>query len=139
MTSGTIQTTDTTNPTFASVTESADPLEAGQVEIITIYGVADASGIQTVQISIEGGPYYVTMNNIGGSTWLYSTWALSTEGNYSYMISIQDNTDHWTTVNGTIEVKKAAESPIPAFALPLMILGLAIVGGWFILKRRTLF
>jgi len=101
-TNGTIQVIDTTAPIYTSVTESANPLEFGSTETITIFGVADFSGIQTVWIAFEES--YRTMTNLGGGIWSYNAWRPGSTGNYSYTISIQDNNGHWNATNGTIQV-----------------------------------
>jgi outer membrane protein assembly factor BamB len=137
MTNGTIQVIST-KPTFSLVLESADPLVLGDTETIWIVGVADLSGIQTVKIAFEGSNY--TMTDLGGGNWRYNAWTPSSANNLGYKIYIQDNVGNWNTVGGSITVIKPEEpSQIPAFTLPLMILGLAIVGGLFILRRRTPF
>jgi hypothetical protein len=108
-TSGLIHVVNATPPTYASVTENANPLELGGTETITIMGVADLSGIQTVQIAFEGSNH--TMTNVGGGTWRYSTWAPSSVGTYPYIIYIQDNAGYCTTVNGTIRVQRTTSPP----------------------------
>ena len=108
-TAGTIQVVDITPPAYTSVIESADPLELGGVETITIYGVADFSGIQTVRIAFEGSNH--TMTNLGGGTWRYSTWAPSSVNTYPYIIYIQDNAGYCITVNGAIQVQKTTSPP----------------------------
>ena len=93
---------DNAPPTYSSVTESADPLELGNSEIITIIGVMDPSGVQTVRIFFEGTNH--TMTNLGGGTWRYSGWAPSNIGNYSYSIYMQDNLGKWNVLSGAILV-----------------------------------
>ena len=122
-TAGVIQVVDTTPPAYTSVTESADPLELGGVETITIYGVTDFSGIQTVQIAFEGSNH--TMANLGGGIWRYSIWTPSSVGTYPYIIYIQDNTGYCIIVNGTIRVQRT--SP-PAFE-PFIWLLVGIIAG----------
>jgi len=101
-TSGTIQVVDTTPPTWTSVMESANPLELGRTETITIAGVADLSGIQTVRIAFAGSNY--TMTNLGNGTWRYNTWIPSSTGNYPYTIYLQDNIGNWNATSGAIQV-----------------------------------
>jgi len=101
-TTDSIQVVDTTPPTFTGVTESADPLELGNTETITIYGVADFSGIQTVRIAFEGANH--TMTDLGGGTWRYTTWSPGSRGNYSYTIYMSDTLNHWNVTTGSIEV-----------------------------------
>ena len=133
MTSGAIHVVDTTPPTCGSLMESADPLELGDTETITIVGVADLSGIQTVQIAIEGGNQ--TMTDLGGGNWTYTTWIPSSTGNYTYTIYIQDTAGNWNGVKGSIKVESAP--PVPTFMLPLILLGAVITIGFFVWKRRT--
>lgn len=78
------------------------------------------------------------MTNVGSGSWHYSLWNPSAVGDYPYFIYIQDGAGNWNMINGTIQVKELTP-PIPAFALPLLILGLALVGILVILKKRTLF
>jgi hypothetical protein len=110
-TSGSIQVVDTTLPTYTSITESADPLELGGTETITIAGVADLSGIQTVLLEIEGGNH--TLTDRGNGTWWYNAWAPSNVDNYSYMIYIQDNAGNWRATSGTIQV---VNTTVPTYA-----------------------
>jgi hypothetical protein len=131
MTYSAIQVVDTTPPTYTSVTESADPLKLGGTETITITGVADFSGIQTVWIAFEGANH--TMTNLGGGVWRYNNWIPSNLTTYAYTIYIQDNIGIWNGVNGSIQV----EQPIPAFRLPFIILSAVITIGFLIWKKRT--
>jgi hypothetical protein len=101
-TSGTIQVVNITAPTYTTITESADPLEFGNTETITIVGVADLSGIKTVLLEFEGGNQ--TMTNLGGGTWYYNAWAPTSTGDYPYRIFIQDNIGYWNMTSGTIQV-----------------------------------
>jgi outer membrane protein assembly factor BamB len=131
--------TDTTPPIYTSVNESADPLELGSTEIITIFGVEALSGIQTVKIEFEGDNH--TMTNLGGGTWRYNTWIPSIVGNYSYVIYIQDNANMWNKTNGSIQVVETPDTTpsIPIFSLPFIIIGVLISIGFVILKRRMEF
>ena len=101
-TSSIIQVVDTTSPTFTSVTESADPLELGSTETITIIGVADLSEIQTVLLEIEGSNH--SMTNLGSGTWRYNTWVPGSTGDYLYTLFIRDNIGNWNTTSGMIQV-----------------------------------
>ena len=111
-------------PTYTSVIESADPLELGSAESITIAGVADLSGIQTVLIAFEGTNH--TMTNLGGGVWRYSTWIPSDEGEYLYTIYIQDTKSNWNATSGTIQVNRSTSPPnLEPF---LWILALSLIG-----------
>jgi outer membrane protein assembly factor BamB len=111
-------------PTYTSVIESADPLELGSAESITIAGVADLSGIQTVLIAFEGTNH--TMTNLGGGVWRYSTWIPSDEGEYLYTIYIQDMKGNWNATSGTIQVNRSTSPPnLEPF---LWILALSLIG-----------
>ena len=131
-TSDSVQVVDTTPPTYISVNESADPLELGNPETITILGVTDLSGIQTVLIEFEGTNH--TMSNTGGDTWVYNSWTPSSAGTYPYTIYIQDNAGNWNSTIGSIQANST--SSIPAFGLPLIILVPLIIAGLFIFRKR---
>jgi hypothetical protein len=87
------------------VLESADPLELGGTETITITGVADFSGIQ--QVLLEFGGTNHTMTDLSGGTWHYNTWVPSSSGAYPYEIYLQDNVGHWNMTSGAIQVVDA--------------------------------
>jgi outer membrane protein assembly factor BamB len=89
-------------PAYISVIESANPLELGAMETITISGVTALCGIQTVSLEFEGNNQ--TMNNLGGGTWRYTTWTPSNPGIYPYRIYMQDNLGFWNTTSGAIQV-----------------------------------
>jgi hypothetical protein len=108
-TSGAIHVLDTTSPTYIGVIESAEPLEFGGTETITVYGVADRSGIQTVLLAFEGANH--TMTNLGGGTWHYNMWTPSSVGNYPYIIYIQDTTRNWNATSGAIQVNPTTSTP----------------------------
>jgi hypothetical protein len=92
---------DITPPTYSNLTESSDPLELGDTEVITI-NVSDPSGIKQVQIEFSGSNH--SMTNIGGDTWQYDSWTPSNVNNYSYTIWIEDNYHNWNSTMGNIEV-----------------------------------
>ncbi|MFX0036258.1 MAG: DUF2341 domain-containing protein [Candidatus Hermodarchaeota archaeon] len=92
---------DDKSPTYSNLTESSDPLELGETEIIQI-NVSDPSGINQVLIEFEGDND--TMTNIGGDTWQYDSWTPSSVGNYTYTIWMEDNYHNWNSTMGTIEV-----------------------------------
>ncbi|MEJ2293547.1 MAG: hypothetical protein P8Y23_02125 [Candidatus Lokiarchaeota archaeon] len=95
-TSGSITVIDTTAPTYADLIESADPLQLGQNESISIK-VFDSpgTGVNQVLLEYESTPQNHTMNYIGGNTWSWSNWKPTSEGTYSYKIYMQDMQDNW--------------------------------------------
>ena len=99
-----------TPPIYATVIESANPLELGAMETITISGVTSLSGIQPVLLEFEGNNQ--TMIDLGGGTWCYTTWTPSSAGAYPYKIYIQDNLGFWNTTVGAIQV---IDSTPPAY------------------------
>ena len=92
---------DTTPPSYSNLTESADPLELGSTEIITI-DVMDTSGINQVLIEFEVSNH--SMTNIGGNKWQFSSWTPSSTGNYTYIIHMEDKRKNWGFVEGSIPV-----------------------------------
>jgi len=128
---------DITPPTYENMTKSAVQLELGGSETITVFGMADLSGIQRVLIKFEGNNH--TMTDLSGGTWRYSTWTPGAVGNYSYTIYIQDNAGNWNTTNGAIQVVKTT-SPFPETLIIIIILTCVIVGiitvGLVIRSRR---
>ncbi|MFX1596189.1 MAG: DUF2341 domain-containing protein, partial [Promethearchaeota archaeon] len=98
---GTQEANEKTPPTYSNLTESSDPLELGETEVITI-NVTDPSGINQVLIEYEGAND--TMTNIGGDIWQYDSWTPNTVDNYTYIIWMEDNYHNWNSTMGTIEV-----------------------------------
>ncbi|MFX1291924.1 MAG: DUF2341 domain-containing protein [Promethearchaeota archaeon] len=106
LTIGSEKKLDKTPPTYSNLTESSNPLELGETEIITI-NVSDPSGINQVKIEFEDSDHVIrnhTMANISGNAWQYDSWTPSSVDNYSYTIWMQDNYDNWNSTSGTIEV-----------------------------------
>ncbi|MFW9772079.1 MAG: NosD domain-containing protein, partial [Candidatus Thorarchaeota archaeon] len=99
---GSIQVIDTTLPTFLNLIESADPLELGDTEVITI-NASDISGINQLLIEFEGSNH--TMQNIGENRWQYDSWIPLNVGVYPYMIYIEDNNHNWNSTAGAITVE----------------------------------
>ena len=120
-TTGAILVIDTTPPTYTIVTESADPLELGSMETITISGVRDPSGIQSVLIEFWGGND--TMVYSAGTTWRYAQWTPVTTGVHAYTIYIQDNAGNWKATTGSIQVVVTSTDTIPAYLIPFLIIG----------------
>jgi hypothetical protein len=102
-TSGTIEVIDTTPPTFSDLIESADPLQLGQNETITIK-VYDSLGSGVNQVLLEYESLNHTMGFIGGNTWSWSKWKPTSPITYSYTIYMQDIENNWNITSGTIDV-----------------------------------
>ncbi|MHA2282406.1 MAG: DUF2341 domain-containing protein [Promethearchaeota archaeon] len=98
---GTIEVIDTTPPTYSDLIESADPLQIGQNETISIK-VYDLSGVNQVQLEYNSSNH--TMTFIGGNTWSWSKWNPLSLGSHSYTIYMQDMENNWNMTSGTIEV-----------------------------------
>ncbi|MFW9895301.1 MAG: NosD domain-containing protein, partial [Candidatus Thorarchaeota archaeon] len=98
---GSILVIDTTPPTFSDLTESADPLELGDTEVITIK-TTDVSGINQVLINIGGHNYSMTF--IGGDMWQNNSWIPDSIGIKSYTIYMEDNNENWNFTTGSITV-----------------------------------
>ncbi|MFX1503084.1 MAG: S8 family serine peptidase, partial [Promethearchaeota archaeon] len=99
--SGSIETRDTRPPKYSDITESADPLILGGLEIITINGT-DPSGINQVLIEFEGLNH--SMINIEDDIWQYSSWIPSSIGLHPYTIYMEDNYNNWGFISGSIHV-----------------------------------
>jgi parallel beta-helix repeat protein len=96
-----IQVIDNTPPSYSNLVESADPLELGDTEIISI-NILDISGINQVLIEVEGVNY--TMPNIGGNTWQYDEWTPSSKEIYPYTIYMEDMNNNWESVTESLTV-----------------------------------
>jgi hypothetical protein len=105
---------DTTPPTYSNLIESADPLELGNTELISI-DIFDDSGINQVIIHFEGANH--SMMSVGGNTWRYNSWTPSSIGNYPYKIYMEDNKDNWNIVSDSIQVIE----PVPDTTPPTFI------------------
>jgi len=92
---------DNLPPSYSNLTESADPLELGATEIITI-DVMDPSGINQVLIEFEVNNR--SMTNVGGDKWQFSSWTPSNIGNYTYIIHMEDKRKNWGFIEGSIQV-----------------------------------
>ncbi|MFX0005650.1 MAG: S8 family peptidase, partial [Candidatus Hermodarchaeota archaeon] len=95
-------------PTYSNLTESADPLELGNSEIISIE-VSDFSGVNQVIIQFEGSNH--SMIHTEGNTWQYDSWTPSSIGVYPYIIYMEDNHNNWGSTTGSIQVKEDATPP----------------------------
>ncbi len=104
-----IEVVDTTSPTYSDLSESADPLELGNTEIITI-NVTDPSGINQVLIEIGGVNY--TMEHIPGTDmWRNYSWTPTSVGPKPYVIYMEDNNNNWNTTSGSIQVNFEINPP----------------------------
>ncbi|MFW9773597.1 MAG: DUF2341 domain-containing protein, partial [Candidatus Thorarchaeota archaeon] len=101
LTLGPVVKFETTPPRYSNLIESSDPLELGDIEVITI-NVTDPSGIDQVKIEFEETNH--TMTNISKNIWQYDSWIPSSVGNYTYTIWMEDNYHNWNSTVGTIEV-----------------------------------
>ncbi|MFX1233180.1 MAG: DUF2341 domain-containing protein [Promethearchaeota archaeon] len=93
-------------PTYSNLIESLDPLELGEIELITI-NVSDPEGIKQTLIEYEDSDHVIrnhTMINIGGDTWQYDSWQPISVGNHNYTIWMEDYFNNWNSTTGTIEV-----------------------------------
>ena len=97
---GAIEVIDTTPPTYSDLIESADPLELGLNETITINAI-DLSGINLVYLEYGGTNY--TMTDIGGDQWRWTNWQPTSAGVKNYKIYIEDNNNNWNET-GTLSI-----------------------------------
>jgi hypothetical protein len=102
-TMGNIEVIDTTAPTYSDLIESADPLQLGQNETISIK-VYDSPGSGVNQAILEYESSNHTMVFIGGNTWSWSKWKPVNLTIHSYTIYMQDMEDNWNQTSGTINV-----------------------------------
>jgi hypothetical protein len=102
-TAGTIEVIDTTPPNYSDLIESADPLQLGQNETITIK-VYDSPGSGVNQVLLEYELSNHTMGFIGGNTWSWSKWKPTSPIIYPYTIYMQDMENNWNMTSGTITV-----------------------------------
>ena len=109
-TNSSIEFQDTVSPVYSDLIESADPLELGNVEIITIE-IDDFSGINKSLIEYEGSNH--TMNNIYGNIYQYNTWIPSNWIIYQYRIHIEDNSGNSNVASGNITVQDTAPPSAP--------------------------
>jgi hypothetical protein len=104
-TTGNIEVLDTIPPTYTDLIESADPLQLGQNETITIK-VYDSPGSGVNQVLLEYDSSNHTMINIGGDTWRWDKWKPA-KGNHSYYIYMEDMENNWNVTSGNITVVEA--------------------------------
>ncbi|KKM55992.1 hypothetical protein LCGC14_1552070, partial [marine sediment metagenome] len=90
---------DKTPPTYSDLIESVDPLEIGNILIISI-NVSDVSGINQVLIEFDGANH--SMTYISGNMWQYDSWNISSVGHHNYTIYMEDKSGNWNSINDTI-------------------------------------
>ncbi|MFW9820690.1 MAG: hypothetical protein ACFFE5_13860, partial [Candidatus Thorarchaeota archaeon] len=102
---GIIEVIDTTPPTYSDLIESADPLQLGQNETITIK-VYDSPGSGVNQVLLEYGNVNHTMILISPNTWSWSKWKPAI-GSHPYTIYMEDIENNWNYTSGTITVEES--------------------------------
>ncbi|MFX0167553.1 MAG: DUF2341 domain-containing protein [Candidatus Hodarchaeota archaeon] len=135
--SGSVEVIDTILPSWSNLVESADPLELGNTETITIDAM-DISGINQVLIEINGKANY-TMEYVGGNTWRNNSWIPTIIGSHNYTIYIQDNNNNWNSISGSILVVKSPND-FPLLLIISIAMGGIIVATFGIIifiKKRT--
>ncbi|MFW9784959.1 MAG: LamG-like jellyroll fold domain-containing protein, partial [Candidatus Heimdallarchaeota archaeon] len=101
---GTIEVIDTTPPTYSDLVESANYLQLGQNETISIK-VYDSPGSGVNQVLLEYGPVPTNHTMVqAGNTWTWSKWKPALLGPHSYTIWMEDNCNNWNYTSGTITV-----------------------------------
>ncbi|MHA1235595.1 MAG: DNRLRE domain-containing protein, partial [Promethearchaeota archaeon] len=94
---------DTSAPTYSDLIESADPLQLGQNETISIK-VYDPPGSEVNQTLLEYDFSNHSMTFLGGNTWSWNNWKPSSTGIYPYKIHMQDMENNWNMTSETITV-----------------------------------
>ncbi|MFX0024360.1 MAG: LamG-like jellyroll fold domain-containing protein, partial [Candidatus Hermodarchaeota archaeon] len=102
-TMGIIKVIDTISPTYSDLIESANSLQLGQNETITI-NVYDSPGSGVNQVLLEYDSSNHTMVWIGGNTWSWNKWKPTSIGTHSYKIFMKDTENNWNMTSGTITV-----------------------------------
>jgi len=101
-TNGSIEFQDTISPVYSDLIESAEILELGNVETITIE-IDDFSGINKSIIEFEGTNN--SMTNIYENVWQYDSWTPSFWTVYQYKIYMEDNSGNSNVASGNITVQ----------------------------------
>lgn len=83
-----IFTVDKTNPIVSTISDSPDPVNAGEILNITA-NVTDNFGVNYVTVNISGGVYYMT--SVGGGVYYYEYNTTGKEGDYNYSVKGYDN------------------------------------------------
>jgi hypothetical protein len=86
---------DKTAPSVDSVSDSPDPVDAGQIINITA-NVSDNFGIDYVQVNVSGALYYM---NLAGSEYYYELNTSGLNGNYNYSVIAYDNAGNFGVNN----------------------------------------
>ena len=102
-TNGTIEVIDSTPPTYSNLIESAEFLQYGQNETISIK-VYDSPGSGVNQVLLEYDSQNHTMISTGQNSWSWYNWKPLSVEVHSYKIYMGDNEDNWNMTSGTITV-----------------------------------
>jgi len=135
LTGGLLQVFYPEGPTYTAIIESADPLELGGTETITITGIADRYGVWPVLIEFEGSNHTMTFWSYGN--WSYDAWTPSNTGIYNYTIYLRDGTDLWTVIHGSIQVNPRSNFTLYLIIIIVAAIAAGVVTFLFILKRRA--
>jgi len=88
-------------PSMSDLSESADPLELGNILTIQI-NITDLSGIDTVLMDLQGINH--SMSNVGGDIWEF-VWTPSSIGFYPYTIWANDTLGNMNSTSDDITVQ----------------------------------
>ncbi|MHA1884773.1 MAG: hypothetical protein ACW96S_06970, partial [Promethearchaeota archaeon] len=100
-TSGSIEVIISSGPTIQNLSESADPLEFGEIFTVQI-DVSDNDGVSDVFIEIGGFNY--TMTYLGGNKYNYS-WRPSSTGTKLFKIYANDTLNNWNQIGDSVLVQ----------------------------------
>ncbi len=104
---------DTIFPVYSNLFESADPLELGDNQIISL-NAYDFTGINQCLIEYQGANH--SMMNIYGNTWQFDSWIPNNWTFYQYKIYIEDNSGNWNFMIGNITVQDTTPPSPPLLA-----------------------
>ena len=130
-------------PTFDTITESADPLELGETEIINV-NVYDESNILHVYIEINS--VNNSMTYISGDNWRYSTWTPTSVGIKTYqihMIDVYNNINQTDVLNITVQdttiiIKTIILTSYMGFSIFVLILLIVFMVYLYLRIKKTL-
>ncbi|HUX98675.1 MAG TPA: hypothetical protein VMV49_03920 [Candidatus Deferrimicrobium sp.] len=97
-----IEAAETYLPQYSNLIESANPLELGDNETITI-DVIDLAGVEAVLIEYDG--VNQSMVNIGGIQYQYTSWIPTKAGLHPYTIYMKNINNRWNSASGCITVQ----------------------------------
>ena len=98
-----------TDPVIDNVIESADPLELGATETITV-DITDESSMTFVYLEFDSSNHSMSLKS--GDTWEYTSWTPSSVGLKEYTIWVEDSEGNIAEYNGDITVE---ETTIPTW------------------------